>query len=653
MIESRLSHSRKFVTYDTRAHNIDSLRFHLGTFDWSRIIALSDVQLVYDQFLIIVKHFVDACIPVKTVRLGRRDPDFITPHIKALLLKRNRLRRRGLNSAADELATDINACIANNLKRRLSKLSTASVNEMWSALKRDNNGSVSDGRTRHLLANPETVNQYFAGISFDPTFNSDLLANLCNTVSPINSCDSSLSIYEVEALLQRVTRTAPGGDCVPYWVFRLCSVELAEIITHIYNTSLQTGCLPRQWLTAIITPIPKISIPKTLADFRPISVTPILSRIIERIIVRRWIIPAINQNSVADQFAFRPSGSTTCALVYLMHHVTNMLENNSYVRCLMIDFSKAFDRVNPLILASKLRQFPIPDYILKWLIAFLSHRTHTTCCMGTESNPLPINLSIIQGSALGPMFYIIFESDLKPVSCVNIILKYADDTNLLIPEASDVDLVTEFDNIRRWADLNKMIINLGKTKEIVFHRPNPKIDLLIPSIPEICRVKEVKLLGVVITSNLKFDSHVDAILKICSQRAFLIKRFRDQGLSCKLLDIVFTAIILSRIMYASQAWSGHVSAASIGRIDAFLCRMYRYGFSQTMYDFNNLSVTRDFTLYHQIIKPSHCLHCLLPCEKNLSQCMSLRPRGHDFILPTCKSELFKSTFINRCLYSFV
>jgi Reverse transcriptase (RNA-dependent DNA polymerase) len=322
------------------------------------------MQLVYDQFFIIVKHFVDACIPVKTVRLGRRNPDFINPHIKALLPKRNSFRRQGFNLAADKLATDINACIANNLKRLLSKLSTASVNEMWSALKRDNNGSVSDGRTRHLLANPETVNQYIAGISFDATFNSDLLANLCNTVSPINSCDSSISIYEVDALLQS-HQNGTRGDRVPYWVFRLCAVELAEIFTYIYNTSLQTGCLPRQWLTAIITPIPKIQTPNTLADFRPISVTPILSRIIEKIIVRRWIIPAINQNTVVDQFAFRPSGSTTCALVYLMHHVTSLLENNSYVRCLMIDFSKAFERVNPLILAHKLRQFPIPDYILK------------------------------------------------------------------------------------------------------------------------------------------------------------------------------------------------------------------------------------------------------------------------------------------------
>jgi hypothetical protein len=124
------SHSRKLVTYNTRAYNIDSLRFHLGTFDWSQILALNDIQLVYDQFLIVVKHFVDACIPVKTVRLGRHNPDIITPYIKALLLKRIRFRRQGFNLAADKLATDIDACVANNLNRRLSKLSTASVNEM-------------------------------------------------------------------------------------------------------------------------------------------------------------------------------------------------------------------------------------------------------------------------------------------------------------------------------------------------------------------------------------------------------------------------------------------------------------------------------------------------------------------------------------------
>jgi hypothetical protein len=98
-----------------------------------------------------------------------------------------------------------------------------------------------------------------------------------------------------------------------------------------------------------------------------------------------------------------------------------------------------------------------------------------------------------------------------------------------------------------------------------------------------------------------------------------MKRLRDQGLSCKLLDVVLTAIIiLSQIMYATQAWSGHVSAASVGRIDAFLRRMRRYGFSQSTLDFYDLSVARDFTLFYQTLKPNHCLHCLLPRERNMN-----------------------------------
>jgi hypothetical protein len=119
---------------------------------------------------------------------------------------------------------------------------------------------------------------------------------------------------------------------------------------------LFTGTLPRQWLTAIITPVPKLSTPSTISDFRPILVTPIMSRITETIFVSQWLRPAIDSAMIADQFAFRPTGSTTCALVYFMHHVMRLLESNNYVRCLMIDFSKAFDRVNHEVLADKIEQ---------------------------------------------------------------------------------------------------------------------------------------------------------------------------------------------------------------------------------------------------------------------------------------------------------
>ena len=156
--------------------------------------------------------------------------------------------------------------------------------------------------------------------------------------------------------------------------------------------------------------------------FRPISVTPILSRIIEKLVVTRWLRPAITPELIADQFAFRSTGSTTCALVYFMHHVTRMLETNAYVRCLLIDFSKAFDVVDHVVLIDKISKLKLPNCVLNWLISFLVGRNHTTKTAGIESSSLPINLSIVQGSAIGPTLYIILESDLKPLSQVNIVL---------------------------------------------------------------------------------------------------------------------------------------------------------------------------------------------------------------------------------------
>ena len=305
----------------------------------------------------------------------------------------------------------------------------------------------------------------------------------------------------MELLLSKITKTAAGKDNIPFWVFNKCSFELAEIVTHIFNCSLSSGCVPVQWLSAVITPVPKNHNPVSIIDFRPISVTPILSRIVEKIVVSRWLRPAINPQCIADQFGFRPTGSTTCALVYFMHQVTRLLETNAFVRCLLIDFSKAFDIVDHAILLEKLSKLPLPAYCINWIIAFLSGRTHTTKNLLLESSALTINRSIVQGSGIGPTLYIIMESDLKSASQINIIFKYADDTNLLVPQHTDIQMNEEFDALQLWASKNKMVINIGKTKEIVFRRPNPRLNIDSYIIPIHCieQVTEAKLLGVFLT----------------------------------------------------------------------------------------------------------------------------------------------------------
>ena len=111
------------------------------------------------------------------------------------------------------------------------------------------------------------------------------------------------------------------ADNLPHWLYSKCSYEIADLVAHVYSCSLMTGKVPEQWRIANVTPIPKTAKPESIKDFRPISVTSIASRVLERLIVNRFIRPGIPDESLIDQFAFRPSGSTTCALVNLMHQV--------------------------------------------------------------------------------------------------------------------------------------------------------------------------------------------------------------------------------------------------------------------------------------------------------------------------------------------
>jgi len=121
------------------------------------------------------------------------------------------------------------------------------------------------------------------------------------------------------------------------------------------------------------------------------------------------------------------------------------------------------------------------------------------------------------------MLYVVMAKDLKTVSPSNRLFEYADDTTVLVPSDSDVGLEDEFLNIKQWARDNKMILNITKTKEIVFRCPNPRL-LLHPSpLPDIEQVTVAKLLGVVLSERLHFDEHVLAGLKVCSQRMYLLK----------------------------------------------------------------------------------------------------------------------------------
>ena len=87
---------------------------------------------------------------------------------------------------------------------------------------------------------------------------------------------------------------------------------------------------------------------------------------------KRYLLPAIRSVDIAYRFAFSPTGSTTAALIYILHHVTLLLQTNDYVRCLLVDFNKAFDSVNHFIFIEKLQKLDIPHAVINWIIIFFN-----------------------------------------------------------------------------------------------------------------------------------------------------------------------------------------------------------------------------------------------------------------------------------------
>ena len=648
----------KCQVYDFRQPNIDYLRFTLGTYDWSTLYDINDIDELYSVFLDIVKTCISHCIPVKTVTIRNSDPYYITPLVKCLLVKRNKLRRRGKLDEANLLATKINCLISDARRQHFTTLTLSNSKELWNAVKTSSGKGNSTSDNNPLLTDPDSVNSFFAKVSTDTNYNASSILDLRYNVDESSSQYTPFTDYEIELHLRKLKNTSPGHDGVPSWVFKSCSYELARPVSYIINLSLSSGITPSNWRISVITPIPKKSKPLTISDYRPISVTPILSRLTEKLLVNKWIKPIItSDSSYLDQFGFKNTGSTTCALIKIIDYILSSLDDPKcrQVNALLIDYSKAFDVVDHLIVLGKINSLNLPLYVKNWINSFLTGRSQKVKIYNLMSNELPINRGIVQGSALGPFLFTIMISDLKTLSLLNDLVKYADDSTLIVRSDSDVPISNEHSNAKDWSVTNKLTINEPKTKLMSMqrHHSGAASGDSLNTIPGIEIVDEATLLGVVIDSELSFSKHVSFILSTCSQRFYLLKLMRDQGTPISVMNTIYQSMIVNRVTYCISAWGGFVKDADILKINSMFRRAKRYGFTDISYDFYGLLKHCDIKLFYKMQGSAHCLHHLLPANKHsrptrtCNSCFS-----HSYTLPMTRTSLYRKSFIPRVLFDF-
>jgi hypothetical protein len=378
----------------------------------------------------------------------------------------------------------------------------------------------------------------------------------------------------------------------------------------------------------------------------------------EKTMVRSFLYPAFLSPppalSLSDQFAFRPTGSPAAAIISLLNTVTNMLTSNPYVTVISLDFSKAFDTVRHSTLLEKLAQLDMPVNAYNWLADFFSGHSHCTLYRGQTSTLKSITASIIQGSGIGPASYVVNAGDLKAATTGNELCKFADDTYLIIP-ASNVDSRSaEVDNIETWARTNNLTLNRTKSKEIIFIDTKRRRQVVPPPpLAGIVRVTSLKILGVTMTSGLSASGHVRDVISNSAQTLYALRVLRAHGLCDTALQAVYRSVVVAKLLYASSAWSGFITATDRQRVDAFLRRSKRCGYCPpNLPSFEELLKASDQQLFDKIIlNTRHLLYSLLPPPSIASQNYHLRPRTHNRELPKHSGHLTDSNFMIRILYT--
>ena len=514
------------------------------------------IQQYFDDFYKLCTQLLDQFFPTSTVTITSKDPPYITPQIKYMLKTKNKLMRRGKIEKANSIADRIKAHVMSRNASSFSHNPVKNSKDLWArvrALSGKNNKNHA-GAISNIDA--EKLKVHYAAISTDKQYQPPAMKQT------VNRTVEHLTEFRVFGLLDSLKPTAQGLDCLPSWFLRLAAPFLAKPLTTLYNLSLSWSVVPTQWKSSVITPVPKISRPVSCSDYRPISVTPILSRLLEKSLVQKFIYPIFvhprSSHLFMDQFAFRPTGSTTAALINLVHIIADLLQTYPYVHLIALDFSKAFDTVRHSTLMVKFSNLHIPDCIYNWITNFLLNRDHCTKFNGNLSAKARINASIVQGTTTGPGSYTVNASDLHPCYPENRLNKYADDSYLIVPSINSHLVREELDHIEEWAGENNLNLNASKSKKMIIRRPQFNQAALPHPIPGIERVDSMNILGVILRCDLSFHEQVERLASQSAQTMDALRMLRSQGLSDPNLWEVAEATLVSRLSYASQVWWGMI-----------------------------------------------------------------------------------------------
>ena len=551
--------------------NYQEMRNSLEDTDWATLIQEGNIENSWSSFHKTIDQKIEEHIPKARSKSNKFQP-WINAEIKGARKEKNLAWRKYSRHNSEANWTDFtskrNFCnrlikkVKANFEKNLADDIATNPKKFWNYV---NNRKCNDNNFPTMIDTNDKV--YDTDIDKANQFNKyfcEVFTIENKDLPDFNSRITDKSLENItfdkdtipKQLMKLNTSKAAGPDRLhPRILFELKDL-ITDPLSKIFTQSFEEGRLPLNWKLANVKPLFKKGKKNCFANYRPVSLTSVCCKIMERIIRDKLVnYLEINKLLSNDQHGFRSGRSCTTQLLEIIELWTSYVDDKKAFDCIYLDFAKAFDKVPHNKLLHKLKSYGIIGKLHSWISNFLTNREQRVNINGKYSETRPVTSGIPQGSVLGPILFIIYINDLPDQ--VNSYLKiFADDTKIfrLITDIIDrQDLQHDLNKVLEWSHKWQLPFNIDKCKVIHYSYNNPLYNYTLNNKPLTTDTSE-KDLGVTFTSDLKFSSHIRQIISKANSRLGLIKNtFTNK--TAKIIIPLYKSLVRPLLEYCVSIWN--------------------------------------------------------------------------------------------------
>lgn len=575
-LKNRCLHSENnFRGWNFRKGDFEKLYSQLRDHNWLAILEISDVDEAVKYFYDTLYAYFDKCFLRKKAPRNENYPRWfsreIIGDIKMKLIHHRRWKRSGLESEHELFKS-----YRSKIKRNISIAHKKYILEVENNVKHDPksfwkyvSGKKQDrGLLNHIILNdctykgtdvPEAFAKYFQSV-YNPEkvdFESYVPGQIGLTkaqnisIENVNNIDFRLAIRKLKP------KTSFGPDFIPPFVIKGCYEPLSNPLLHIFNLTIKNGIFPKLWKLSKVTPLHKDGDKSQATNYRPIAILSAPAKLLE-IIIHKYVYAKVEPFLIDQQHGFRCGRSTTTNLMAFTDYVARALDNNEQVDTSYHDFAKAFDKVDHLVLLSRLEEIGFSGNLLKLFRNYLNEREQFVAYGGFNSNAYPTNSGVPQGSNLGPLLFLIFINNIREKIKFVRFLLFADDIKLFLRIRSLEDcrkLQEDINAIIDWSIDSKLGFNFQKCSVMCFTRSQKTVyfnyKMKDTSLKHTAICKD---LGIVYDARLTFHAHIEKICKSATKMLGFVIHNSKELTNLAVIRLLYFSLVRSILESGSQVW---------------------------------------------------------------------------------------------------